>query len=54
MKPEDKEECYIMLSSGHGITIALMNSWELCLPAQGKASPNLSMDRERLLGPTTN
>lgn len=42
---EDGEECCeMMLSSGHGMTIALMNSQELWLPAQNQTSQHSSID----------
>lgn len=42
---EDGEECSeMMLSSGHGMTTALMNSQELWLPAQNQTSQHCSID----------
>lgn len=42
---EDGEECSeMMLSSGHGMTTALMNSQELWLPAQNQTSQHSSID----------
>lgn len=41
---EDGECCEMMLSSGHGMTTALMNSQELWLPAQNQTSQHSSID----------
>lgn len=42
---EDGEECCeMMLSSEHGMTIALMNSQELWLPAQNQTSQHSSIE----------
>lgn len=48
-EPDDKKECYEILSSRHGITTAPISSQQPWLPVQGWAHQPSTMDGKELV-----